>query len=154
MTNKQDFLLDNLKFQNNWIAHANNTSSILTALVTAYLIWIFDSKLITNLETEFERVIAVLLFFTVLLALYHLANVIYPRVSLSSKSIIYFGGIKNYTKEEYPEKLMNLNENDIYEEILEQTYVNALIADKKFMHLRCAMISCSVVLIATIPLIL
>ncbi len=77
-------------------------------------------------------------------------GVVYPRLSKKNKdSILYFGNISEHTKNEYLQKTMRYSAEEVIEEAYKQSYSIAIIANKKYIALRLAMINLLITFIWT-----
>jgi hypothetical protein len=74
-----------------------------------------------------------------------------PKTKCSQKSLIYFGTIIDYNKEDYIEKLCKIDDNDYVNDLSNQCYTNAKIANSKHMNLRYSIFS---LFLSFIPLLL
>lgn len=72
-------------------------------------------------------------FFELIFTLYARIEVDIPSDEFQSDSYIYFAKIaKNINYEEYKQKLISCNSDDLLNDYISQIYINAIICDKKF----------------------
>ena len=86
-----------------------------------------------------------------MLSLFFLFFTISPKTKCFHKSIIYFGTIVDFTKDEYIEKICKINDNDYISDLSNQCYINAKIANSKHINLRYSIFS---LFLSLIPLLL
>lgn len=78
---------------------------------------------------------------SLLLSILALAFIAFPRLDGPKESLIYFGGIKHYSKETFLSKMRTGITEEILDDLAHQAYRNAEIAADKFSHARWAMIA-------------
>jgi len=153
----------NLEFINSWINNSDTKASIVLGLIGIILTIIFSNSSLINkcvqLMNEFTKKIqfsdilyiafllsAITLF---LLGLYKLIKVLIPTLKIKhkaqTKSFLYFGDIATYSGSfEFKEELKKAKENEIFDDILNQLYINSTICNNKFNNftvgLKCSLI--------------
>ena len=123
-----------------WFSAADSKIAPILAIDTAMLGVLF--ALLAKNPISFSSSLIVPFISAVLLVLSILNLVVctFPQLSGPKNSIIYFGGITEYTTEDYKSKINNISDLELMEEITEQCHRNAEIANSKFQRIRWAMI--------------
>lgn len=144
------YLLEQIKLADTKAAWTFSVLGIATAAIISKLTKIeWESLFNTKMGLFFIATILIVV------SVKKIVYVIYPRVADGSKSgIFYFRDIQAHKKEEYLQKIMNLNEEKVIESFGNQVYALSQIADKKFKALRFAMISTVITLIWVIFILL
>lgn len=90
----------------------------------------------------FLILLSVFYIFVTILALNYLVSVISPRAAPHSKrkSVLFFQTIATMEIQEFKDKILKFNKNDIVDELLDQTYNNSVVASQKFEKVRKAII--------------
>lgn len=65
-----------------------------------------------------------------------LALAVFPRLSGSSRSLVFFGGIAQYDCDTYVEKLDHASADELFDDLGRQIHRNAEIAQTKHRHVR------------------
>jgi len=65
-----------------------------------------------------------------------LALAVFPRLSGSSQSLVFFGGIAQYDCDTYVDKLDNATADELFDDLGRQIHRNAEIAQTKHRHVR------------------
>lgn len=76
--------------------------------------------------------------FAFLKGVHHLFSVVAPRLSPHSKrkSVLFFQTIASMEIQEFKDKISKFSDKDIIDELLDQTYNNSVVAEKKFEKIR------------------
>ncbi len=130
-----------------WIAAADTKMSWLLAIHTAMLgvlVALTPKPLVWGLGSVSSVIAGLILLVSVLM----LTAVAFPRTDGPKESLIYFGGIVSYEYETYRANISGLNPEDYCDQLTQQCYRNAEIANAKFKWLQGSMIT---LFIAIIP---
>lgn len=75
---------------------------------------------------------------------------VYPRTPKKSGSLMYWGAIQMRSFDEYHDELHDLNDKLAFEEMVNENHNLALVASKKFHHLRLALIATGVMILVAV----
>lgn len=122
-----------------WVAAADAKVPPLLAIGTAML-----GALAASLPKAKDITTAVLLATCtagalIALSIVCLSMVVIPRLRGPTGSLIYFGGIASFTREQYLKRMKVLSQEDLLREILIQCHRNAEIASRKHLLARLAL---------------
>lgn len=145
MEEKIDANYKNLERVNNWISNSDTKAGMILT---------FNGILCTYLITKTPLVKEIILrrgfdlpsFFLYLtfcayalllgVSLYHAFRVISPDIKERISSLFYFGTIAGMELKDFKKRMKELSQEDIEEELINQTYVNAKITITKFTNLK------------------
>jgi len=144
MDNRINANYKNLERIINWIQNADYKASIIL-LFNGGIIAILADKLSNllkfilsaNLILMHIYLILIFVFFILfLLSIYNAFKVLLPDVKSRSKyKLFFFMSICDLSKEEFTEKMKLLSDDEIIENLSEQSYITSEIAKTKFYHL-------------------
>lgn len=111
------------------------------SLVTDISNLIRESKVSLIILGAFLLLLSLFYIFAFLMSVNHLLSVITPRLSPHSKrrSVLFFQTIATMEIQEFKNKVTKFSDQDIMDELLDQTYNNSVVAEKKFEKIRKAM---------------
>jgi hypothetical protein len=75
---------------------------------------------------------------------------VYPRTPQETGSLMYWGAIHMRSFDEYQNECQNLNEELLFDEMINENYNLALVAAKKFHHFRMALLFTGIMIILAI----
>lgn len=137
----------NLERVNTWIENADRKASIILAF-NGGLLAILSNKIdrsptiVDSVDSWFIITLS-LIFLTVFLicfglSIYHALRVLLPNISCASNKhmLFYFASIAELSREGFIEKMSkNLSEEEVLQNLAEQTYLVSCIAKDKFDHM-------------------
>lgn len=152
---KHEFLKENFRTQNFWIAHANNTAAIVLGFTGVFVFWVSSQIVVKPVSGYLQAVLTSGFILTGALTITFLILALIPRLGdRKGSSMIFFGDIASQEWEEFKKRLDEINEKTLGEMWAQQIHANAKIATKKFMRVRWAMLSLIVNMVLGLFLIL
>lgn len=136
------FLENNLSRQLGWIQATESKISFIFAINTALLGVL--AALLPNTSDNWTIWLSIPVVFTsiaLLLSILFLSLASFPRTKGPAGSVIYFGGIMEYTPSEFSTKVHAMKDQDYIADLLSQCHRNAEIVQKKYKWIKKAMIS-------------
>ncbi len=131
-----------LVMQITWIETADKKVAPLFAINTAMLSLLI--ALAKGIPVWAEAIIAAILSVIVaillLLSIFFLALAVFPRLEGPKESNIFFGGIAKQAKDNYISKMLSIDAAEYQNDILNQVYRNAEIANSKYKYIKWAFI--------------
>lgn len=163
-----DNKIENAKYRlseiNSWISNFDSKASFLLAymgiligfLGTNGVPKVFSPKFenITAINVGLLQLFVVMLYFTALVSLILLILSLLARINtreMQVDSFIYFGHISKKDYENYEEKILKEDEEELLKDILHQSYINSIIATRKA---KCYNYSIIMTVIATVLFLL
>lgn len=152
-----DFAKHINEYLNSYIRLADTKAGVIIALSIGFITLLINQNIIEFLYAEYLNTLIKMPAFYILtislillvLGLIFSIVVIFPRTSIKGKEgLIFWDNIKNIKKNEYIQKVLELNDKDIINCILEHNHDLAEVAGKKYRYLRLS------IWIATIGLLL
>jgi len=164
----ENFNLQFLQSELNRISEWIKFSDKKTAFLSAYYSLIFGlmisqkTKILQHFTvyqkwiTCFYIFILLGLIISFLFGIFFLFRSIFPRLknSFVNKSLFYFGHVADMKFIDYFEKIKKLTDNEVKEQIIEQIYVNSIIANQKMENIQKSIKSLIVLIFFAISLIL
>ena len=134
---------------NFWINNSDTKASITLGLIGVVFTIIFSDNSFINLtiqllqkvivELDFSDILFLLFlslsFYFIIYGIYKICKVLIPKLKINgliSKSLTYYGYISTLTKDDYKNMIKNANNEDIFDDLLNQIYINSNICNKKF----------------------
>jgi pycsar effector protein len=146
INDRRDVLEKNLISIHNWILGLDQKvmgfialqGIILALLIPGYLKSITDRFKTPHAITFINAVLVIISAGFLGYSIFKSLSAIYPRIGKkkTNKSHLYFGGITNYTSINYKQDMRKITENEYIEELIDQTYINAGIAERKHKEFR------------------
>ena len=123
-----------------WVSAADSKIAPILAIDTAMLGVLLALVSKNQISISCSLIIPIIAVVLLLLSIFNLINCTFPRLSGPKNSVIFFGGIAEYTIEEYKSKINKISNDELIADISEQTHRNAEIANEKFQKIKWAMI--------------
>ena len=145
MEGKIDANYKNLERVNNWISNSDTKAGMIltfNGILCTYLITKIPLVKEIALRRFFDLPSCFLYFIFCAyalmlgLSLCRAFRVINPDIKEKIPSLFYFGTITEMKLEDFKKKMKELSQEDIEEELINQTYVNAKITISKFINLK------------------
>lgn len=140
LNDRINFLEKNLERQIEWIRAADTKIVPLMFITTSLLgtTAAFISK--TETISGFILFFAVTCVSMLLLTLYCIVMVSFPRIKNNDKSLILFEGIKHSGYKTFEKKMHELSQETHFKELAKMCHSSSLIASRKFFYVKRAMI--------------
>jgi len=143
MDKKVEMYSRNLEQINKWIENADIKASIILGFAGVflgfYISWMskfFDFSLNYSLTILFVAMfICVLGIIFLCLGIYNLFKTLLPDIKIQQPSLFYFGSISQMMLNDYIDKFKNINDEEITNDLIIQSHINAKIATVKFSNL-------------------
>ncbi len=158
------FLQLELKRTGEWIQFSDKKTAFLSAFYSAIFGLVLSQKeLILNhfkVDQKWELYFYIFIFlgFVIffMLGVYFLLKSVFPELgnTHTNKSLFYFGNIANLKFTNYLDELKKLNEEDAKKQIIEQIYINSIIANRKMKNVQNSIEIFAIVVIFVLLLIL
>lgn len=128
--------------ENEWIRYSDTKSNLIITVYGVVLTLIYSNANSVYIEITKSNTLFILSILSIILAImsfYYAVKCISPILNLNKsktkvKSIIYFGGITNLTKEDFKNSIKV--KGNIENELIDQIYINANIANSKFVNVK------------------
>ncbi|MEA3307666.1 MAG: DUF5706 domain-containing protein [Elusimicrobiota bacterium] len=140
LNDRINFLENNLTRQIDWIRAADTKIVPLMFITTSLL------GTTAAFVSKTPELSGPILFFTVtcvsmlLLTLYCIVMVSFPRIKNNDKSLILFEGIKHLGYKNFEKKMHELSQETHFKELAKMCHSSSLIASRKFFYVKRAMI--------------
>jgi len=143
---KLQFLQSELNRVSEWIQFSDKKTAFLSAFYSVIFGLVFSQK-----ESIFQHIIIyqkwITCFYAFILlgvvvsfivGIFFLFKSVYPRLKnlFTDKSLFYFGHIANMKFVDYSEEIKKLTEDEAKKQIIEQIYINSIIADQKMENVQ------------------
>lgn len=139
--NTLNFLESSLARNLSWVAAADNKVPAIFAIDMAMMgVWCALAPKVNGWPI-FTAVLSAFTVFFLLASTILLAFVAFPRLDGPRGSVVFFGGIAQYSEEVFLKKMSGGISEEILDDIARQIYRNAEIAKAKYACMRWAMIS-------------
>ncbi len=143
---RKDLLEKNLITIHNWILGLDQKvmgflalqGIVLTLLIPGYLKSLTERFKTPHAITFINAAVVIVAFLSLGYSIYNSIIAIRPKLGKkeTNTSHLYFGSIINFTLADYKKDMKKMTEGEYVEELLDQTYINAGVADKKHKEFR------------------
>ncbi len=129
-----------LAMQLTWIETADKKVAPLFAINAAMLSLLIALAKGIPVWTIIAAIPSVIVAILLLLSIFFLALAMFPRLEGPKESNIFFGGIVKQAKDNYISKMLSIDGAEYQNDILNQVYRNAEIANSKYKYIKWAFI--------------
>ena len=116
-------------------ASESRAGFLVSALSLSFTLWIASFS-VSDFSQGFIVLIGTVALVGILIAYYFLWLALFPNTSGGGGSLIFFGGIANYTLPDYEELVTNKDEEKYRSDLISQIHINSMIAKVKYKNVQ------------------